>query len=176
MLKVECPGGDGATAALFDTEGKLRFFVLATDPDGNLIRNHDAKEVSGGGGWELELAIAKIKPCIDCWTCALLEHRGKIYPLEYDRDEHWVELLEKAMRESELEGRVSKCRKSRRDNIPQKIRRSVWRRDEGKCVECGSNERLEFDHVIPVSKGGSNTERNIQLLCEHCNRSKGAQI
>ena len=49
----------------------------------------------------------------------------------------------------------------------------VWQRDEGKCVRCGSNERLEYDHIIPVSKGGSSTKRNIQLLCELCNRSKG---
>ena len=42
----------------------------------------------------------------------------------------------------------------------------VWRRDEGKCVQCDSSERIEYDHIIPVSKGGSNTVRNIQLLCE----------
>jgi len=60
--------------------------------------------------------------------------------------------------------------------IPKTVKFEVWRRDQGKCVECGSNERLEFDHIIPVSKGGSNTARNIQLLCENCNRSKGAEI
>jgi len=37
-------------------------------------------------------------------------------------------------------------------------------------------EKLEYDHIIPVSKGGSNTERNIQLLCEKCNRQKSATI
>jgi DNA-directed RNA polymerase subunit RPC12/RpoP len=62
--------------------------------------------------------------------------------------------------------------KERRESIPKQVRHEVWQRDGGRCVECGSNERLEFDHIIPVSKGGSNTTRNIQLLCEHCNRSK----
>lgn len=56
--------------------------------------------------------------------------------------------------------------------ISTETKNLVWKRDEGRCVECGSQERLEFDHVIPVSKGGSNTARNIQLLCEKCNRKK----
>jgi len=60
--------------------------------------------------------------------------------------------------------------------ITQETKDMVWRRDEGKCVECGSNENLEFDHIIPHSKGGANTYRNIQLLCEYCNRSKSAKI
>jgi len=63
-----------------------------------------------------------------------------------------------------------------RERISDEVRVAVWRRDEGKCQKCGSREKLEYDHIIPVSKGGSNTERNIQLLCEHCNRSKHASI
>ncbi len=60
--------------------------------------------------------------------------------------------------------------------ISQDVMDRVWRRDEGKCVMCGSREKLEFDHIIPFSKGGSNTYRNIQLLCENCNRTKSAKI
>lgn len=61
-------------------------------------------------------------------------------------------------------------------SISKKVRDSVWRRDGGRCVECDSNENLEYDHIIPFSKGGSNTERNIQLLCEVCNRNKSNKI
>jgi len=60
--------------------------------------------------------------------------------------------------------------------ISQKVMDRVWNRDNGKCIQCGSNEKLEFDHIIPFSKGGSNTYRNIQLLCENCNRSKSNNI
>jgi len=63
-----------------------------------------------------------------------------------------------------------------REQITEDVRFLVWRRDGGKCVKCGSNKNLEFDHIIPVSKGGSNTERNIQLLCENCNREKSNKI
>jgi hypothetical protein len=64
----------------------------------------------------------------------------------------------------------------RRERIPEDVRIFVWCRDEGKCVLCGSQENLEFDHVIPVSRGGGNGSRNIQLLCERCNRAKGAAV
>lgn len=63
-----------------------------------------------------------------------------------------------------------------RTPIPEDVQILVWNRDGGKCVKCGGIENLEFDHIIPISKGGSNTARNIQLLCERCNRSKGAKI
>lgn len=61
-------------------------------------------------------------------------------------------------------------------SISQQVKDLVWNRDNGKCRECGSNEKLEFDHIIPFSKGGSNTYRNIQLLCEPCNRTKTNKI
>ena len=63
-----------------------------------------------------------------------------------------------------------------RDAIPSAIRREVWRRDEGKCKKCGSRKNLEYDHIIPVAEGGSNTARNIELLCEACNRAKSDLI
>ncbi len=63
-----------------------------------------------------------------------------------------------------------------RQPIPDSVKMYVWKRDNGRCVICGSQEKLEYDHIIPVSMGGSNTERNIQLLCEKHNRSKGANL
>jgi hypothetical protein len=63
-----------------------------------------------------------------------------------------------------------------REHIPDDVKVFVWNRDGGKCVRCGSRHNLEFDHVIPVSKGGSSTARNIQILCEACNRSKGDSL
>ena len=60
--------------------------------------------------------------------------------------------------------------------ISQQVKDQVWRRDQGRCVECGNDELLEFDHIIPHSKGGANTYRNIQLLCEGCNRKKSDRI
>src|SRR5262245_53731926 len=85
-------------------------------------------------------------------------------------------VLEKLRRQVEAYERFEKSAATPRVPIPDDVRMFVWHRDNGKCVRCGSGELLEFDHIIPLAKGGSNTDRNIQLLCENCNRSKGAQI
>ena len=66
--------------------------------------------------------------------------------------------------------------KPRREPIPRLVQREVWQRDGGRCVECSTRERLCFDHIIPFSKGGGNSIRNLQLLCEGCNLSKSNRI
>lgn len=44
-----------------------------------------------------------------------------------------------------------------------------------RCAVCGSTEDLHIDHVIPLSRGGTNTVSNLQVLCRHHNTSKGAR-
>ena len=60
--------------------------------------------------------------------------------------------------------------------ITSGVRKAVWERDRGQCQGCGSTENLEFDHIIPVSRGGGNSMDNIETLCQRCNRSKSASI
>ncbi len=60
--------------------------------------------------------------------------------------------------------------------LSQEVKVTVWQRDGGKCVQCSATEYLEFDHVIPFSKGGANTEANIQILCRNCNLQKSNRI
>lgn len=58
-------------------------------------------------------------------------------------------------------------------HIPQWVKIAVATRDAGKCRSCGSAYELQYDHVIPFSRGGSSTDvNNIQLLCGRCNRLK----
>jgi hypothetical protein len=95
--------------------------------------------------------------------------------------EQWLALIDREIaRDSAMIASLTEPPEIRGDEygrfIAVEVRREVWRRDGGKCVNCGSQERLEFDHIIPVALGGSNTARNIQLLCEVCNREKGASL
>jgi hypothetical protein len=85
-------------------------------------------------------------------------------------------LWKKIEREVEAFDNMDRLPAARRERIPDNVRLLVWQRDEGRCVQCGSQASLEYDHIIPVVRGGSNTERNIRLLCEACNRRKGADI
>lgn len=61
-------------------------------------------------------------------------------------------------------------------SIPQEIKVTVYQRDAGKCVECQATDYLEYDHIIPFSKGGATSVNNIQLLCRRCNLAKSDSI
>ncbi len=61
--------------------------------------------------------------------------------------------------------------------IPPQVKLEVWKRDKGKCVICGSNANLHFDHIIPFSRGGTSLiAENIQLLCAKHNIAKRDKI
>jgi HNH endonuclease len=61
--------------------------------------------------------------------------------------------------------------------IPEHVKAAVFQRDGGRCRQCGyTGPYIEYDHVLPRSKGGQNTMENIQLLCGQCNRKKGNRI
>lgn len=66
----------------------------------------------------------------------------------------------------------------RRDtrSIPPEVKSEVWQRDGGRCCQCGSEHYLEFDHVIPLSRGGATSVNNLQILCRQCNLEKGARL
>ncbi|MBC8114130.1 MAG: HNH endonuclease [Candidatus Saccharimonas sp.] len=61
-------------------------------------------------------------------------------------------------------------------HITREVRQRVWQKYGGRCAECSADQYLEFDHIVPVAKGGSNGDNNVQLLCRKCNLTKSDNI
>lgn len=57
--------------------------------------------------------------------------------------------------------------------IPTHVKAQVWRRDQGKCVNCGSKHAVQFDHIKAFSLGGQTNAENLRLLCRNCNQRSG---
>ena len=62
-------------------------------------------------------------------------------------------------------------------HVPAEVRRAVWQRDGGRCTfvsaagrRCEARDRLEFDHVEPVARGGRATAKGIRLRCRAHNQ------
>jgi hypothetical protein len=56
--------------------------------------------------------------------------------------------------------------------IPEDVKRFVYERDRGRCLACGSDELIQYDHVVPWSISGSIEPQNVRLLCAGCNRRR----
>jgi hypothetical protein len=55
----------------------------------------------------------------------------------------------------------------------KKHRYPIMLRDGCKCKNCGAEEDLTLDHIIPKSRGGNSHPSNMQVLCRACNQKKG---
>lgn len=134
-------------------------------------------EASPVPGWKLPKFLQNADPFI-VWL-----YRGRVWRVDEDVTSDDVKALvdrRRQKRRSEIErAKVAvtiEQSPDRRGGISDEIKIFVWQRDGGRCVRCGSSEKLEFDHIIPVVMGGADTARNLQILCEACNRSKGGNL
>lgn len=55
--------------------------------------------------------------------------------------------------------------------------KKMLKQQKAKCIVCQTDitNSYHIDHIMPLVLGGSNNISNIQLLCQHCNLSKGAK-
>ena len=59
-------------------------------------------------------------------------------------------------------------------NVGKDARRICWIRQMGECGLCGTGMGVtEFDHIIPLCKGGPHSLENVHLVHPECNRAKG---
>ena len=68
-------------------------------------------------------------------------------------------------------------------HIPARVKREVWKRDQGRCTfvgdggrRCDSRRDLEFDHVTPVARGGEATASNLRLRCRTHNQLEAERL
>lgn len=63
-----------------------------------------------------------------------------------------------------------------RKSIPQIVKAKVFARCDFKCVYCSSEDNLQIDHIIPITKGGGDEIENLQILCKTCNVKKSNKL
>ena len=96
--------------------------------------------------------------------------------IENDGKRHVFKFKLVAIEDIDLNSETKEIHEHRRI-IPTEIKLEVWKRDEGKCVDCGATDELHFDHILPFSKGGTSVKvENVQLLCARHNLSKSNKI
>ena len=76
---------------------------------------------------------------------------------------------------------IKKTPTKRRIGISQKLRFEIFQRDKFTCQYCGKskdddNVKLELDHIIPVSAGGTDDYHNLTTSCKKCNQGKSNKI
>lgn len=96
-----------------------------------------------------------------------------VLALVYERETRRQRRLDRA---HALLSTRSPADRPRREPVPRELRRAVFERDGGRCVECGARFDLQYDHVIPLALGGASTLENLQILCAGCNGRKGASL
>lgn len=152
------------------------------NPTGTLTRNGLFKHAIDQGRkskiYPLARVYEKLQPGI--WT-----HRGLFEMRDYDyihRNgrkvfEFVFTITDQKIESPEQEKQEKHIDLEQTRQIPGTVKLAVFKRDHGKCVKCGSQDNLHFDHILPYSKGGTSLkEENIQLLCARHNLEKSDSL
>jgi len=121
--------------------------------------------------------------------------KGKIYLKKYRQTEQYLEYRRGYEKdyikrpEAKLSDQInrSKYRKKKRltcdGTITPTSAKKLLKEQNNICNICGKKMykkdkflAQEIDHIIPISKGGTHSLKNIQWLCRKCNRAKSDKI
>ena len=95
------------------------------------------------------------------------------------RSKKWAESNPEKVRQAKTNNLRKRraARHASRENFTVREFKELCESYGNKCLACGDTEAvLEADHVVPLTRGGSDTISNIQPLCGSCNRKKFVTI
>lgn len=89
-------------------------------------------------------------------------------------DHEWRRMIEDALRDSGNWHCNPDPSRREWNSVRKQMTELVLERDPHCCTNCGSIDRLEIDHIVPLARGGSSEPTNLQILCKRCNQKKWA--
>ena len=109
-----------------------------------------------------------------CDCCEICDGRGTLYWKERDFD-----LCYKCLTSLYMKHLGNYIKRKNREKITVKrrvvsedMRFKIFKKYNFKCYECGNQNNLQLDHIMPFSLGGNTEEDNLQVLCKSCNFEK----
>lgn len=65
------------------------------------------------------------------------------------------------------------------EKVPSDYFETMWKHQNGRCWWCSGKlkrDDTDMDHIIPLSRGGKHSKKNLCLAHLRCNRSKGTKL
>jgi hypothetical protein len=128
------------------------------------MKSSNMVRVNGVGG-NVQIRVKRVSPNASVLDRAASDLRQRFYDVHYYGSEmpafvnHAVEAILIRPRRYLSREQERRCREAYRNE----------------CVKCGSKERLEYDHITPLSQGGTNDFENFQVLCRECHAQKSQE-
>lgn len=138
---------------------------------------------------DLDLSRTKNRESLTFWYASIRSDPKKNEEMSKRRAQYRIDNLEKFreqgrrsyQRQPELFKEHSRNRKARNKGAEGKHTQNdilrIFELQKGKCGFCKKSikQKYHIDHIVALSKGGSNWPKNIQLLCPACNGAKKAK-
>jgi len=107
----------------------------------------------------------------------IAKHKLPFTPVIVDDEGNMIEMSAKKTFTSEQLAILGKSTTQKTDRIAMSTstRHKVYQQGNGICAICGkpvSYEEFTIDHILPLSRGGSNDLNNLQIACRGCNELK----
>ena len=132
----------------------------------------------------LENATPKAKARKEAWSAAnkdrLLASAKKWYAR--NKEQHFQAVMRWRANNPEANAAIRHKRRALEVNAPGSHTRddlaAILKAQKGKCAYCRIRLKRPYhvDHIIPLSRGGSNAPDNLQMTCPRCNFQKAAMM